>query len=191
MSLPAGGSARADIAVLLPRRGRVPIARIKTIYCISLRAVSCLDLAAPADVAGRLAGAARPPRVAARNRRAAAAHCPCIAPATRNGPGCAAFRDGDSPRQIAWPAYARGRGLLVKTYQSPAAHQRYFDLATVPGADLEQRLEQLSAWIVAAHARGERYGLRLAEQEIAPDSGNEHRARCLDGLALFGSGEPW
>ena len=66
-----------------------------------------------------------------------------------------------------------------------------FDLAAVPGADLEQRLEQLSAWIVAAHARGERYGLRLGDHELPPDSGNEHRARCLNGLALYGSGEPW
>ncbi len=61
----------------------------------------------------------------------------------------------------------------------------------MPGTDLEQRLEQLSAWIVAAHARGERYGLRLGGRELPPDSGNEHRARCLNGLALYGSGEPW
>ena len=105
--------------------------------------------------------------------------------------GLREFRDGDSPRQVAWRAFARGRGLLVKTYQSPAAHHRTFDLSTAPGADIEQRLEQLSAWIVAAHARGERYGLRLERQEAAADSGNEHRARCLDGLALYGSGEPW
>jgi uncharacterized protein (DUF58 family) len=105
--------------------------------------------------------------------------------------GLREFRNGDSPRQVAWGAYARGRGLLVKTYQSPAAHHRLFDLASVPGADLERRLEQLSAWIVAAHARGERYGLRLGDQWLAPDSGNEHRARCLNGLALFGSGEAW
>jgi uncharacterized protein (DUF58 family) len=104
--------------------------------------------------------------------------------------GLREFRSGDSPRQVAWGAYARGRGLLVKTYQSPAAHQRMFDLASVPG-ELEQRLEQLSAWIVAAHARGERYGLRLAERTLPPDSGNEHRARCLNGLALHGTGEPW
>jgi uncharacterized protein (DUF58 family) len=85
----------------------------------------------------------------------------------------------------------RAAGLLVKTYQSPAAHHRLFDLAAVPGTDLEQRLEQLSAWVVAAHARGERYGLRLAERELLPDGGNEHRARCLNGLALFGTGETW
>ena len=38
--------------------------------------------------------------------------------------GLREFRSGDSPRQVAWGAYARGRGLLVKTYQSPAAHHR-------------------------------------------------------------------
>ena len=81
--------------------------------------------------------------------------------------GLREFRSGDSPRQVAWGAYARGRGLLVKTYQSPAAHHRLFDLAAVPGADLEQRLEQLSAWVVAAHARGERYGLRLGATDAA------------------------
>jgi uncharacterized protein (DUF58 family) len=79
----------------------------------------------------------------------------------------------------------------VKTYQSPAAHHRTFDFAATSGADVEQRLEQLAAWIVAAHARGERYGLRLDRQEVEADSGNEHRARCLNGLALYGSGEPW
>ncbi len=80
--------------------------------------------------------------------------------------GLRAFRDGDSPRQVAWAAYARGRGLLVKTYQSPAAHHRTFDLATTPGAGVEQRLEQLAAWIVAAHARGERYG--CASTDVKP-----------------------
>jgi uncharacterized protein (DUF58 family) len=58
----------------------------------------------------------------------------------------------------------------------------------VPG-ELEQRLEQLAAWVVAAHARGERYGLKLDHAEVAPDGGNEHRERCLDALALYGSDE--
>jgi uncharacterized protein (DUF58 family) len=99
--------------------------------------------------------------------------------------GLREFRDGDSPRQVAWGVYARGGGLVVKTYQSPAAHHRQFDLAVVHG-ETEERLEQLSAWIMGAHARGERYGLKLGAQEIAPDTGSEHRKRCLDALAMFG-----
>jgi uncharacterized protein (DUF58 family) len=78
----------------------------------------------------------------------------------------------------------------VKVYTSSAAHHRTFDLATVTG-DLEQRLAQMSAWIVAAHARGEGYGLKLGALELPPDTGNDQRARCLDALALYGSGDPW
>ncbi len=190
VSLPAGGSARADVAVLLPRRGRVPIARIRlsTSFPFGLfRSWTWLHLPMSLVAWPVPRGHHASPPETASGGSALSVH----RAGDEEWAGLRVFRDGDSPRQIAWPAYARGRGLLVKTYQSPAAHQRYFDLATVPGADLEQRLEQLSAWIVAAHARGERYGLRLAEQEVAPNGGNEHRARCLDGLALFGSGEPW
>jgi uncharacterized protein (DUF58 family) len=190
VSLPAGGSARADIAVLLPRRGRVLIARVKlsTSFPFWLfRSWTWLHLPMSLVAWPVPRGHHASPPETASGGSAPSVH----RAGDEEWAGLRAFRDGDSPRQIAWPAYARGRGLLVKTYESPAAHQRYFDLATVPGTDLEQRLEQLSAWIVAAHARGERYGLRLADREVAPDGGNEHRARCLDGLALFGSGEPW
>jgi uncharacterized protein (DUF58 family) len=190
VSVPAGGSALADVAVRLPRRGRMPIARIKlsTSFPFGLfRSWTWLHLPLSLVAWPVPRGRREPPPETASGGSAPSLH----RVGDEEWAGLREFRDGDSPRQVAWAAYARGRGLLVKTYQSPAAHQRYFDLATVPGADLEQRLEQLSAWIVAAHARGERYGLRLAEREAPPDSGNEHRARCLDGLALYGSGESW
>jgi uncharacterized protein (DUF58 family) len=190
LSVRSAASARAEVAIVLQRRGRVPIERIKlsTSFPFGLfRAWTWLHpqvrlLAWPAP-----RGRREPPPETATGGAASALH--------RAGDdewaGLRAFRDGDSPRQVAWPVYARGRGLMVKVYQSPAAHHRLFDLSGTPGADLEQRLEQLAAWIVAAHARGERYGLRLGEQEVAPDGGNAHRERCLDGLALYGSGERW
>jgi uncharacterized protein (DUF58 family) len=190
VSVPAGGSARADVAVPLARRGRVPIARLKlsTTFPFGLfRAWTWLHLPLSLVAWPVPRGRREPPAESASGGSATAVH----RAGDEEWSGLREFRDGDSPRQVAWAAYARGRGLLVKTYQSPAAHHRWFDLAQVPGANLEERLEQLSAWIVAAHARGERYGLRLGEREAAPDIGNEHRARCLDGLALYGSPEPW
>ena len=190
VDVPAGGTARADIALPLPRRGRIDIDRIKlsTSFPFGLfRAWTYVHLRAGVLAWPVPRGRREPPAEAANHGNAPALH----RAGDEEWSGLREFRSGDSPRQVAWGAYARGRGLLVKTYQSSAAHHRTFDLATIAGDDLEIRLEQLSAWIVAAHARGERYGLRLGTHELPADGGNEHRARCLDGLALHGSGDPW
>ena len=184
VDVPAGGTARADIGLSLERRGRLAVDRItlSTRFPFGLfRAWTYVHIKASLLAWPVPRGRRETPPEASSGGNAPAVH----RVGDEEWAGLREFRSGDSPRQVAWGAYARGRGLLVKTYQSPAAHHRLFDLAAVPGADLEQRLEQLSAWIVAAHARGERYGLRLGDHTLPPDSGNEHRARCLNGLALY------
>ena len=190
VDVPAGGTARADVGLSLSRRGRLEVDRItlSTQFPFGLfHAWSYVHIKAGLIAWPVPRGRREMPAEAGSGGNAPAVH----RVGDEEWAGLREFRSGDSPRQVAWGAFARGRGLLVKTYQSPAAHHRLFDMASVPGGDLEQRLEQLSAWIVAAHARGERYGLRLAGQTLPPDGGNEHRTRCLNGLALFGSGEAW
>jgi uncharacterized protein (DUF58 family) len=100
--------------------------------------------------------------------------------------GLRAFREGDSPRQVAWKAYARGAPLLVKEYDSSGGERRLFDFGRLAGLDTEARLEQLARWVVDAEARGERYGLALPGSRIEPDRGPEHRRRALTALALYG-----
>jgi len=97
------------------------------------------------------------------------------------------FRDGDSPRQVAWKAYARGQPLLVKEYAGGATSETLeFDFATLMGLDTEARLSQLCRWLLDADARGQRYALRLPDGAFAADRGIAHRARCLAALALHG-----
>jgi uncharacterized protein (DUF58 family) len=96
------------------------------------------------------------------------------------------FRDGDSPRQVAWKAYARGAPLLVKEYSAMGAELRVFDFAKLAKLGVEARLEQLARWLVDAETRGERYGLVISPHHFEPDSGPEHRHRCLAALALYG-----
>jgi uncharacterized protein (DUF58 family) len=102
--------------------------------------------------------------------------------------GLRAFRDGDSPRQVDWKAYAREAPLLVKEYQSLGSELRVFDFARVPLAGTEARLAQLARWVVDAEARGERYALRLpGAPPVGADRGPQHRHRCLALLARFGT----
>jgi uncharacterized protein (DUF58 family) len=98
------------------------------------------------------------------------------------------FREGDSPRQVAWKAYARGAPLLVREYQGHAAATREFDFDALPSWDTELRLSQLSRWIVDAAAQNQRWTLRLPGASAATGAGAEHRRLCLSRLALFEPG---
>jgi uncharacterized protein (DUF58 family) len=100
--------------------------------------------------------------------------------------GLRPFRDGDSPRQVDWKAYAREAPLLVKEYSASGAERRMFDFDALGKLQLEAKLEQLARWVVDAEGGGERYGLRLPDNYINPDRGPEHRHRCLAALAMFG-----
>jgi uncharacterized protein (DUF58 family) len=100
------------------------------------------------------------------------------------------FREGDSPRQVAWKAYARGRPLLVREYHGEGAQRREFDYDTLTGMDAEARLSQLTRWILDAHARGESWTLRLPGAPLLAGAGPEHLSQCLGRLALFGHREP-
>lgn len=96
------------------------------------------------------------------------------------------FREGDSPRQVAWKAYARGSPLLVKEYSAMGSELRVFDFSTLENLGLEARLEQLARWVVNAETRGERYGLIVPPHRFEPDTGPEHQHRCLTALAVYG-----
>jgi len=100
--------------------------------------------------------------------------------------GLRPFREGDSPRQVAWKAYARGAPLLVREYQSRASARRELDFDALPLAGTEARLSQLSRWIVDACAQNQGWILHLPGSVPLAGAGAEHRRACLTRLALFG-----
>ena len=101
--------------------------------------------------------------------------------------GLRPFRDGDSPRQVAWKAYAREAPLLVREYSATASPLRLLSLSDARQPDIESRLAQLARWIVDAEAGGDLYGLELPGETIPAHRGPDHRHRCLSALALYAS----
>jgi uncharacterized protein (DUF58 family) len=101
--------------------------------------------------------------------------------------GTRPFHPGDSPRRIAWKAYAREQGLHVKLYAGTAVTSHVFDWDSLEGMDLEIRLSQLCRWIEDAHAKGHAFALKLPGVDIAANVGPAHRQHCLTALAMFGS----
>ena len=96
------------------------------------------------------------------------------------------YHPGDPPRQIAWKALARERGLLTKEFNATASSELWLDWNEARAVDPEARLSILCHWVIEAERRGQSYGLRLPGVSIAPARGEAHRARCLQALALHG-----
>jgi uncharacterized protein (DUF58 family) len=99
--------------------------------------------------------------------------------------GLRAFREGDSPRQVAWKAYARGAPLLVREYLGQSSSSSIFDYATVPLRGAEARLSQLTRWVLDASSGNLSWTLRLPGASEMAGSGAAHRQQCLEALALF------
>jgi uncharacterized protein (DUF58 family) len=100
--------------------------------------------------------------------------------------GLRTFHSGDSPRRIAWKAFARNEIFLSKQFSGSAAAQLWLDFAEIPATlGVEAKLSRLARWVIEAEFAGLRYGLRLPGSAYDPDSGAVHRDRCLQALALF------
>jgi uncharacterized protein (DUF58 family) len=99
--------------------------------------------------------------------------------------GLRPYRLGESQRHVDWKAFARGRPLYIKEFTGGGAMQLWFDWHALFGVDVEERISQLTKWILAADKLGREYGLKLPQEEINPDSGTHHTMQCLTNLALF------
>ena len=176
-------SARLRMPIATARRGRQRIARVRldTHFPFGLfRAWVWLHLPLAITVYPRPRGEHRAPLGAAgRDQRAG-----MVASGVDEWSGLRPFRDGDSPRQVDWKAYAREQPLLVKEYRGATTDTLEFDLQNTPGSDLEARLEQLARWICDAESRGTCYGLILPGQRLPVERGAAQRHRCLEALAL-------
>lgn len=102
--------------------------------------------------------------------------------------GLRPYRAGDATTRIAWKAAARSLArqgpLLVQERRENHGKEVLLHWDACPG-QYEERIQRLTACVVAAAAAGMRYGLRLPTSVIVPDHGEAQRHRCLEALALL------
>jgi uncharacterized protein (DUF58 family) len=97
------------------------------------------------------------------------------------------YQESDSPRSVAWKAYARGAPLMVAQYHATAGSDRLLSFDDLPQLETEQRLSQLTSWVLECERRQEPYALRLPSRTVAAGLGAAHRRTCLEALGLYGS----
>ena len=97
------------------------------------------------------------------------------------------YRPGDSTRNIAWKALARGQGPLVKRFDGKGASKLMLGWhAAGHTQNTETRLSQLCRWILRAEQQGIHYGLAIPGFHIEPGHGEQHKHLCLRSLAGYG-----
>jgi uncharacterized protein (DUF58 family) len=99
--------------------------------------------------------------------------------------GLRSYRPGESQHHIDWKAYARGRPLSIKEFSGGGSFQQWFEWSVLSQMSTEDRLSQLTRWVLEADQHGKEFGLRLPGMEIEPDSSSLHTLRCLKELAIF------
>lgn len=165
-------------------RGRVPLPRfgIRTLFPFELfRAWAWLHMDLEGLVYPQKADDPPDPPPS----RAAQGHRQHDARGEEDFAGLRRFNVGDSPRHVAWKAYARSGELLSKRFSGADTSSQWLDYDLIDSADVEVRLSTLTRWIVDADRRQRDYGLRLPGAEFPPAHGDAHRHRCLEALALF------
>jgi uncharacterized protein (DUF58 family) len=100
--------------------------------------------------------------------------------------GLRGYRLGDSPRQLDWKAYGRGRGLLVKQFGRDRSDRLWLDLEHLPPADIETRLSWLCRQLLDVTQSDQDFGLRLPGRELGLGRGEAQMHLCLGALARFG-----
>lgn len=91
----------------------------------------------------------------------------------------------DSPKRVAWKAYARSGQLMVKQFSGAAEVPSMLDWDSLPELGTEARLAQLTRWCLDAAAEMRSFGVRLPTTAVALGSGEKHLHECLQALALF------
>jgi uncharacterized protein (DUF58 family) len=98
--------------------------------------------------------------------------------------GVRAYRRGDPLKLVVWKKAAKADELVSRDTQQVQRYELWLDLSQAGHLDIEHKLSRLAAWVLQADRLGLDYGLRLSGHAIQPASGEAHKRRCLEALAL-------
>jgi len=100
--------------------------------------------------------------------------------------GLRSYAEGDPLQHIHWKSFARHHTLQTKEFSSTSSDELWLDWKQTTNAGIEQKLSQLTRWVLLADNASLRYGLRLPDLTIQPGKGKLHLENCLKQLALYG-----
>jgi len=188
--LAAGAQATVPATFTAPQRGRHALGRLELASTAPFGLFRCwtwLYLPLEALAYPAPAGTRPLPRAAASQE---SRQILGSAPGEEEWAGLRAYQTGDSPRSIAWKAWARGAPLMVGQYTGIGGNDHVLSFAGLEALDLESRLSQLCAWVRECARRDAACALQLPGVQIPLGRGAAHTTELLRALALYGAVNP-
>lgn len=177
-------SAGIQLAFTPPKRGlhRLPTLTAQTLFPLGTFRVWALWRPA-AQIMVYPAPEAHPPALPA-NSAQDGQHTSASVQQPGEPDGLRPYRRGDTLKTIVWKKAAKTGDLVSRNQIALQSRQLWLEPQLTQLNALEAQLSRLCAWVLMAEKQGLRYGLRIAQQEIAPANGPAHQQRCLQALAL-------
>jgi uncharacterized protein (DUF58 family) len=99
------------------------------------------------------------------------------------------YVEGDPLQHVHWKSYARHHTMQTKEFSDTTADDLWLNWSDTTATGTENKLSQLTRWVLLADTANLAYGLHLPGITIKPTSGQQHLHSCLKQLALFNSNE--
>ena len=196
--VPGQGRATVHVAFKPSRRGLQPIPTLTAETRFPLGTFRVWTIWRPASrVLVYPAPETWPPPLPEGEPRSGGAAAARMARASGEFDGVRSYQRGDPLKLVVWKKLAKADELVSRDTHQAQRHTLWLDLAntgvaaspSVTGAPLEHAIARLCAWVLAADKQDLEYGLRLGAREIAPASGEAHKRRCLEALAVHGTAD--
>ena len=100
--------------------------------------------------------------------------------------GLRTYQRGDTARSIHWKSLPKLQSPMVKQFTETVDRELWLDWNSLSHLDTEDRLSQLTRWVLEAEELGVAYGLRLPGIVLESARGEIHQHQCLKQLALYG-----
>jgi len=193
--VPGQGRATVHVAFKPERRGQHPIPALTAETRFPLGTFRVWTIWRPASrVLVYPAPEISPPPLPEGEPRSGAAAAARTQRASGEFDGVRAYQRGDPLKLVVWKKVAKADELVSRDTHQAQRYELWLDLAQTAlgssppaGAQLERALSRLCAWVLAADRQALDFGLRLGALEIRPASGEAHKRRCLEALAMHGA----
>ena len=93
------------------------------------------------------------------------------------------YQTSDRLRDIHWPSLAKNQQLISKQFTAATTSTKVFNWDQVASLNIEDKLSQLTYWIIEAEKQQQQYQLDIPGFTSSLDLGSAHQHQCLSILA--------